>query len=114
MSGPKAALGGPIALVEDGDEILVDLNTNEINCTPLNDPAVAAARKAAWNKAVADNGGFHSKPARRRKPIVAARAGTWPFRQCAVRGCTRTGRSGCVTRVRRSIRGSGPKTGSRT
>lgn len=57
--GPEAALGGPIALVEDGDEILVDLNTNEINCPPLNDRAVFDARKAAWDKAVADNGGFH-------------------------------------------------------
>lgn len=57
--GPEAALGGPIALVEDGDEILVDLNSNEINCTPLKDPAVFYARKAAWDKAVAENGGFH-------------------------------------------------------
>lgn len=57
--GPEAALGGPIALVEDGDEILVDLNTNQINCTALNDPAVLQARKAAWEQAVIDNGGFH-------------------------------------------------------
>merc|ERR1711988_1551900 len=33
--GPEAALGGPIALVEDGDEIIVDLNVNELNCSPL-------------------------------------------------------------------------------
>ena len=33
--GPEAALGGPIALVENGDEIIVDLNVNELNCTPL-------------------------------------------------------------------------------
>jgi dihydroxy-acid dehydratase len=57
--GPEAALGGPIALVENGDEILVDLNTNEINCTPLNDPVILHARKAAWDEAVASNGGFH-------------------------------------------------------
>ncbi len=57
--GPEAALGGPIALVEDGDEILVDLDTNEINCTPLRDADVFAARKAAWDAAVAGNGGFH-------------------------------------------------------
>ena len=31
--GPEAALGGPIAFIEDGDEIIVDLNRNEINCT---------------------------------------------------------------------------------
>jgi len=57
--GPEAALGGAIALIENGDEILVDLNKNEINCTALSDPAVYAKRKAAWNKAVADNGGTH-------------------------------------------------------
>ena len=35
--GPEAAIGGPIALIEDGDEIIVDLNKNEINCTQLLD-----------------------------------------------------------------------------
>jgi dihydroxy-acid dehydratase len=57
--GPEAALGGPIAFVENGDEIIADLNTNEINCTQLADPAILNARKAAWDKVVADNGGFH-------------------------------------------------------
>jgi len=57
--GPEAALGGPIALIEDGDEIVADLNTNELNCTQLRDPAVNAKRKAAWDKAVAANGGLH-------------------------------------------------------
>ena len=57
--GPEAASGGPIALIEDGDEIVVDLNKSEINCTALSDPAVYAGRKAAWSKAVADNGGVH-------------------------------------------------------
>ena len=57
--GPEAALGGPIALVEDGDEIVADLNINELNCTALRDPAVHAKRKAAWEKAVAANGGIH-------------------------------------------------------
>ena len=57
--GPEAALGGPIALIEDGDEIVADLNKNELNCTPLLDPAVNAKRKAAWDKAVAANGGIH-------------------------------------------------------
>ena len=55
----EAALGGPIAFVEDGDEIVVDLDSNEINCTALNDPAILAERKAAWEKVVADNGGIH-------------------------------------------------------
>jgi dihydroxy-acid dehydratase len=57
--GPEAALGGPIAFVEDGDEIVADLNTNELNCTPLSDPAILKKRKAAWTKAVAANGGIH-------------------------------------------------------
>ncbi|MFG1496595.1 dihydroxy-acid dehydratase [Saccharospirillum sp. HFRX-1] len=59
--GPEAALGGPIALVEDGDEVIADLNTNELNCTELADPATYQARKAVWDKAVADNGGLHPK-----------------------------------------------------
>jgi dihydroxy-acid dehydratase len=57
--GPEAALGGPIALIEDGDEIVVDLNTNELNCTALADKATYAKRQAAWDKVVAGNGGIH-------------------------------------------------------
>jgi len=57
--GPEAALGGPIALIEDGDEIVVDLNTNELSCPVLDDAATREARKAAWDKVVADNGGVH-------------------------------------------------------
>jgi dihydroxy-acid dehydratase len=57
--GPEAALGGPIAFIEDGDEIVADLNTNELSCTALNDAATLAKRKAAWDKAVAGNGGIH-------------------------------------------------------
>ncbi|MFN4015199.1 MAG: dihydroxy-acid dehydratase [Reyranella sp.] len=57
--GPEAAIGGPIALVEEGDEIVADLNINELSCTQLADPAIYAKRKAAWDKVVADNGGIH-------------------------------------------------------
>jgi dihydroxy-acid dehydratase len=57
--GPEAALGGPIAFVENGDEIVVDLNINELNCTPLSDPATMSARKVGWDKVVAANGGMH-------------------------------------------------------
>lgn len=57
--GPEAALGGPIAFIEDGDEIVADLNKNELNCTALSTPSVLAKRKAAWEKAVAANGGTH-------------------------------------------------------
>lgn len=57
--GPEAAIGGPIALIEDGDEIVADLNKNEINCTALEDAGTRAARQAAWDKVVAGNGGVH-------------------------------------------------------
>ena len=57
--GPEAALGGPIAFIEDGDEIVIDLNTNELNCTALSNPAIFGKRKAAWDKVVAGNGGIH-------------------------------------------------------
>ena len=57
--GPEAALGGPIALLEDGDEIIADLDNNELNCTALADPAIFNARKAVWEKEVADNNGIH-------------------------------------------------------
>lgn len=57
--GPEAAIGGPVAFIEDGDEIVVDLNTNELNCTQLSDTDAYATRKAAWEKVVAANGGIH-------------------------------------------------------
>jgi dihydroxy-acid dehydratase len=57
--GPEASLGGPIAMVQDGDEIVADLNNNELNCTPLADPAILKQRTEAWNKVVAANGGVH-------------------------------------------------------
>jgi dihydroxy-acid dehydratase len=57
--GPEAALGGPIAFVEDGDEIVVDLNKSELNCTALADAATRKKRQDAWAKVVSDNGGIH-------------------------------------------------------
>ena len=45
---PEAALGGPIALVEDGDTIVVDMNEDTLDCTELNDAATAAERRARW------------------------------------------------------------------
>ncbi len=57
--GPEAAVGGPIGLIEQGDDILVDLNDNTLSCIQLEDDAVRAARKAAWDAAVAKNGGTH-------------------------------------------------------
>ena len=57
--GPEAAWGGPIALVEDGDEIVADLESNELNCTELNDPDTLKVRQDNWDKEVAANGGIH-------------------------------------------------------
>lgn len=57
--GPEAYLGGPIALVEDGDTIIVDINNDSLNCTELDDPKTVNARKTAWQKAADANGGTH-------------------------------------------------------
>jgi dihydroxy-acid dehydratase len=56
---PEAFLGGPIALIEDGDTIVVDLNTDTLSCRELDDADVAAARASAWQAAAAANGGVH-------------------------------------------------------
>jgi dihydroxy-acid dehydratase len=57
--GPEAAIGGPIALIENGDEIIVDLNKNEINCTQLIDTQTFKDRKEAWEEITKNNGGDH-------------------------------------------------------
>lgn len=57
--GPEAALGGPIALIENGDDIVVDLNSNRLDCPALEDPATRDARRVAWEKTVSGNGGIH-------------------------------------------------------
>ena len=56
---PEAFLGGPIALVQDGDTVVIDVNTDRIDCPQLADPAEAARREAAWREAVEANGGVH-------------------------------------------------------
>jgi dihydroxy-acid dehydratase len=48
--GPEAYLGGPIALVEDGDTIVVDINNCTMNCIELDDKEIFAQRKEAWEK----------------------------------------------------------------
>ncbi len=104
--GPEAALGGPIAFIEDGDEIVVDLNTNELNCTALSDPAAFEKRQAAWRKAVADNGGIHPNCGNadtrllhraRHTAVPATRGGgLHPNREVWVRGPRQAERSGFV------------------
>ncbi len=56
---PEACLGGPIALIEDGDTIVVDINTDGMGCTELDDPAEYARRLEAWQAAADANGGIH-------------------------------------------------------
>jgi len=56
---PEAFLGGAIALVEDGDSIVVDLNTDSLDCVQLHDVATFERRTEAWRAATAANGGVH-------------------------------------------------------
>lgn len=56
---PEALLGGPIALVEDGDTITVDITSDRIDCVELDDNETRAQRAAAWRGAVDANGGLH-------------------------------------------------------
>jgi dihydroxy-acid dehydratase len=58
---PEAYLGGPIALVEDGDTIVVDINEDRLDCPALEDAAVYAKRAHAWQEAAKRNGGVHPK-----------------------------------------------------
>jgi dihydroxy-acid dehydratase len=60
---PEALLGGPIAMVEDGDTITVDVNKDSLDCLELDDPALFARRFAAWQSRVLDNGGLHPEAA---------------------------------------------------
>jgi dihydroxy-acid dehydratase len=108
--GPEAALGGPIAFIEDGDEIVVDLNKNEINCTALGDPAVYEKRKAAWDRTVAANCGIHPNCGMadtrllhraRHTAVPATRGGgLHPNREVWVREPRQAERSGFVPRNR--------------
>ncbi len=106
--GPEAALGGPIALIEEGDEIVADLNTDELNCTALADAATYARRKAAWDTIVASNGGIHPNCGvadtrllhrARLSAVPATRgAGLHPNREVWVREPRQATRSGFVLR----------------
>ena len=56
---PEAFLGGPIALVEDGDTVVVDLTTDRLDCLQFDDADVVEQRAAAWRAAAGGNGGIH-------------------------------------------------------
>jgi len=56
---PEAYLGGPIALVQDGDTIVIDINTDGMDCVELSDAQELARRRQAWQAAADANGGVH-------------------------------------------------------
>jgi dihydroxy-acid dehydratase len=57
--GPEAAAGGAIGLIENGDDIVVDLNKNELYCEQLGDGEIYRQRKLLWEQEVAENDGIH-------------------------------------------------------
>jgi len=56
---PEAALGGPIALIRNGDTIVVDVNQDTLDCVELADPATFTARRDQWQAEASRNGGVH-------------------------------------------------------
>jgi hypothetical protein len=56
---PEAALAGPIALLENGDTIVVDVNQDTLDCTELADPATLTARRDRWQAKADSNNGVH-------------------------------------------------------
>lgn len=56
---PEAYDGGPIALVKDGDTIVIDLNKDSINCIELDDEKTKIERETEWQSAKKENGGIH-------------------------------------------------------
>lgn len=56
---PEALLGGPIALVEDGDTIIVSLLEDRIDCMELADASTFEQRSASWSAKVEGHGGQH-------------------------------------------------------
>lgn len=77
---PEAAAGGPIALVEEGDDIVIDIPNRSIDVDVPDD--VLAARK----KAISEGYGF--KPHRDRKVSLALKAYA-AFARSADKGATR-------------------------
>jgi dihydroxy-acid dehydratase len=65
---PEAFLGGPIALIHDGDTITVDLNADRLDCRELDDSDTYGQRAQDWDDAVAANGGVHPDA-----PVVTTR-----------------------------------------
>jgi dihydroxy-acid dehydratase len=56
---PEAALGGPIALIADGDTIVVDVNHDTLDCAELQNETTLATRQARWQAEADRNNGTH-------------------------------------------------------
>jgi len=56
---PEAFLGGPIALIVDGDTIVVDVNQDRMDCLELDDAAERERRAEAWRAAAESGDGIH-------------------------------------------------------
>jgi dihydroxy-acid dehydratase len=56
---PEAFLGGPIALVQEGDAIVVDLNEDRLDCRELEDGGEFERRHKRWQDAVREHSGLH-------------------------------------------------------
>ncbi len=100
---PEAFLGGPIALVEDGDTIVIDVTTDRIDCVQLDDPGLLeptgrglagggrAQRRHPPGRHAGHGPGVGADARRRRSPHSSAEA--WPLPKSAARrsrGRTRT------------------------
>lgn len=57
--GPEAFLGGPIALIENGDTITIDLNKDTMDCKELEEKQVLLQRMKNWQKTTEENEGVH-------------------------------------------------------
>jgi dihydroxy-acid dehydratase len=56
---PEAYVGGPVALIEDGNTIVIDLNRDSLDCRELDDPAELERRTRRWQNEATANGGIH-------------------------------------------------------
>ncbi len=56
---PEALLGGPIAMIENGDEIVIDVDADRMDCVALDDADEHARRAREWREAADANGGIH-------------------------------------------------------
>ena len=63
---PEALLGGPIALVEDGDTIVVDVNRDRLDCANSTTLRSRPGGRCAWQSRVSSNGASTPTPSRLR------------------------------------------------